>query len=112
VVARLASSGRRWYAEDFALQPDLYLRDVDPEQDGFGVTSALSLWLMLDEEGWTRVLKKRSARVRSRAGNAPGHRINLWMQVAIQFGVVVLACIAYLVPLFLNFLGTRYLGSS
>lgn len=62
VVARLASCGRRWYAEDIALQPDLYMRDVDPEQDGFGVTSALSLWLMLDEEGWMDTGLKKNVR--------------------------------------------------
>jgi hypothetical protein len=52
VLEQLASSGRRWYAEDLLLQPDVYLRGVDPETDDFGVASALSLWLQLDDEGW------------------------------------------------------------
>jgi hypothetical protein len=52
VLDRLASDGRRWYAEDLALCPDLYLQGVDPETDRFGVISALRLWLDLDDEGW------------------------------------------------------------
>lgn len=52
VLKRLASRGPRWYAEDIALRPDLYLRGLDPEIDGFGLASALRLWLQLDGEGW------------------------------------------------------------
>jgi hypothetical protein len=52
VLERLASTGRRWYAEDLALRPDLYLRGVDPEIEGYGVSSALHMWLQLDDEGW------------------------------------------------------------
>jgi hypothetical protein len=52
VLDRLASRGRRWYVEDLALRPDLYLQSVDSENDGFGVASALRLWLELDDEGW------------------------------------------------------------
>jgi len=52
VLDRLASGGRRWYAEDLALRPDRYLQGVDAETDRFGMTSALRLWLDLDSEGW------------------------------------------------------------
>ncbi|MFC0253488.1 hypothetical protein [Massilia consociata] len=52
VLERLASRGRRWYAEDLALRPDLYLRGLDAESNGFGAASALRLWLELDNEGW------------------------------------------------------------
>lgn len=52
VLDRLATGGQSWYAEDLALHPDLYLQGVDPETDSFGLTSALRLWLNLDEDGW------------------------------------------------------------
>lgn len=52
VLEQLLSRGQRWHAEDLAECPDLYLRDVDPETDNFGVTSALRLWLELDNDGW------------------------------------------------------------
>lgn len=44
--------GKRWYPEDMALQPDIFLRDVDPERKNFGIKSALSLWLTLHEQGY------------------------------------------------------------
>ena len=40
-----------WHPEDMALQPDAYLKDVDPEIDNFGIKSALSLWLGLEQKG-------------------------------------------------------------
>jgi len=52
VINRLVPCGRRWYAEDLALLPERYLEEIDPEENMFGVISALSLWLKLDEEGW------------------------------------------------------------
>jgi hypothetical protein len=52
IVSRLASSGRRWYAEDLALLPEQYLQTLNPEQNSFGVISALRLWLHLDDNGW------------------------------------------------------------
>lgn len=44
--------GRRWYAEDMALHPEVFLRSVDPELNNFGTRSALELWLRLDEQGF------------------------------------------------------------
>lgn len=43
--------GKRWYPEDMALRPDVFLNGIDPEDDNFGVTSGLRLWLDLDEQG-------------------------------------------------------------
>lgn len=44
--------GGRWYPEDMASNPSVYLDGVDPERDDFGIKSALSLWLRLNDEGW------------------------------------------------------------
>jgi hypothetical protein len=52
VLDRLESRGRSWCAEDLALCTDVFLKGVDPEIGGFGVASALRLWLKLDDEGW------------------------------------------------------------
>lgn len=43
--------GGRWYPEDMALRPDAFLSGIDPEQDDFGIQSALRLWLDLDRQG-------------------------------------------------------------
>lgn len=40
------------YPEDMALRPAAFLAGIDPEQDNFGVTSALELWLALEEDGY------------------------------------------------------------
>ncbi len=44
--------GKPWYPEDMALKPDDYMTAVAPEQDKFGVLSALDLWLRLEENGY------------------------------------------------------------
>lgn len=44
--------GKLWHPEDMAIEPDDYLAGVDPEQDKFGVLSALDLWLRLEEKGY------------------------------------------------------------
>jgi len=62
VLDRLESNGQRWYAEDLALRPDLYLQGVDPETDSFGVSSALQLWLNLDNDGWMDIGSQLTAR--------------------------------------------------
>lgn len=51
-ILNCLTSGRRWYAEDLALQPEDYLREINPEQDSFGLISALRQWLHLDDDGW------------------------------------------------------------
>lgn len=43
--------GNKWYAEDLALNPEVYLEGVDPKVDNFGIISALSLWLEIDNKG-------------------------------------------------------------
>lgn len=57
-----AVNGKRWYPEDMALRPDLYLLGVDAEQSNFGIKSALELWLLLEEDGFMEVGIKREAR--------------------------------------------------
>lgn len=42
---------RRWYPDDMALKPEVFLKDVDPERQRFGWRSALDLWLDLDRQG-------------------------------------------------------------
>lgn len=44
-----------WYPEDMALDPDVYLSGIDPEQNNFGTRSALGEWLNLEEKGWMNV---------------------------------------------------------
>ena len=44
-------SGKKWYPEDMALVPEVYLKEIDPERDNFGIKSGLDLWLKLDNEG-------------------------------------------------------------
>lgn len=43
---------RRWDPEDMALKPDVFLSDIDPELDQFGLRAALELWLELEQEGY------------------------------------------------------------
>jgi hypothetical protein len=62
ILEQLASSGRRWYAEDLALLPNVYLQDVDRETDRFGLISALSLWLQLHDDGWMDTGLKKKVR--------------------------------------------------
>lgn len=42
---------RKWYPEDMALQPEVYLDGIDPERNNFGIAAGLSLWLDLEEQG-------------------------------------------------------------
>jgi len=34
------------------LEPAAFLNGVDPERDNFGISSAIGLWLRLDEQGF------------------------------------------------------------
>ena len=43
--------GQDWYPEDMALLPECFLKGINPEQDNFGIKSALGLWLELDKKG-------------------------------------------------------------
>lgn len=45
-------NGVRWYAEDLAYVPDVYLKNVDPEENKFGLNAALSLWFQLNSKGF------------------------------------------------------------
>ena len=40
------------YPEDMAIKPDSFLAGIDPEENKYGITSALELWLELDEGGY------------------------------------------------------------
>ena len=35
-----------------ALRPEVFLQDIDPEREKFGITAGLRLWLDLDEQGY------------------------------------------------------------
>lgn len=44
--------GRKWYPEDMTINPDAYLKGVDPETDSYGQKAALALWMELEEKGY------------------------------------------------------------
>ena len=44
--------GRKWYPEDMTINPDAYLKGIDPEIDNYGQKAALALWLELEKEGF------------------------------------------------------------
>lgn len=46
------SNGIRWYAEDLVEDPEVYLKNVDPEENKFGLNAALSLWFQLNNQGF------------------------------------------------------------
>lgn len=41
----------KWYPEDMALKPEVFLDGVDAERDNFGIKSGLRLWLDLEKRG-------------------------------------------------------------
>ncbi|ENM5732265.1 hypothetical protein AB7D55_004101 [Vibrio mimicus] len=45
-------NGVRWYAEDLALVPETYLKNIDPEREQYGLHAALSLWFQLYNQGY------------------------------------------------------------
>lgn len=56
-------SGKKWYPEDMALIPEVFLQDVDPEYHNFGNISALDLWLELEKQGLMDTGIKKDARL-------------------------------------------------
>jgi len=64
--------GKHWYPEDMALLPDVFLKDIDPERDAFGIKSALKLWLDLERKGLMNTGLGKDAR----AGYAHWYRTN------------------------------------
>ena len=48
----LARRSKLWHPEDMAIKPEDYLAGVDPEQDKFGLVSAVKQWLRLEESGY------------------------------------------------------------
>jgi hypothetical protein len=54
--------GKKWYPEDMALDPELFLKDVDPERNSFGIKSGLKLWLELEEQGLMDIGMQKNAR--------------------------------------------------
>ena len=41
-----------WDAEYMTFHPETFLKDIDPEQDGFGIIAGLRLWLELESQGY------------------------------------------------------------
>ena len=54
--------GKKWYPEDMALDPELFLKDLDPERDSFGIKAGLRLWLELDDKGQMDIGMQKDAR--------------------------------------------------
>ena len=44
--------GKKWYPEDLALRPEVFLKGIDPEQNNFGIKASLRMWLDLEEAGY------------------------------------------------------------
>ena len=44
--------GKKWYPEDMAFNPEVYLKGIDSELNGFGIKSAITLWLDLENQGF------------------------------------------------------------
>lgn len=60
-----ARAARRWHPEAMALQPEAFLKRIDPEQDHFGIKAGLKLWLELESQGhMATTLENESARLR------------------------------------------------
>jgi hypothetical protein len=67
-------SGKKWYPEDMALIPEVFLQDVDPEYHNFGNVSALDLWLELEKQGLMDTGIKKDVRllfIQERASYSP-----------------------------------------
>jgi hypothetical protein len=47
--------GRDWNVDEFLNKPDCYLKGVDPEENKFGLHSALELWLSLEKTGYIHI---------------------------------------------------------
>jgi len=43
---------KSWYTEDMAIEPDMFLKGIDPELDNYGIKAGLKLWLELEQEGF------------------------------------------------------------
>ncbi|WP_206483016.1 hypothetical protein [Thalassotalea sp. G2M2-11] len=46
-----------WYVDEFLETPRKYLQDVSPEENNFGLNSAIELWLKLESQGYMCVDK-------------------------------------------------------
>lgn len=57
----------QWYPEDMALEPDLFLKGVDPGENQYGLRSAIDLWLELDADHYMCTGLKSDARARFQA---------------------------------------------
>lgn len=55
--------GKKWYPEDMALYPELFLKAVDSERNNFGIKSGLKLWLKLEEQGLMDIGMQKNARI-------------------------------------------------
>lgn len=54
--------GKKWYPEDMALDPEIFLKGIDPELNNYGIKSGLELWLRLEEGGLMDTGIEKSAR--------------------------------------------------
>lgn len=58
-------NGKSWYAEDMALLPDVFLKDLDPEYQKFGIKAGLSFWLEMHSLGFMNCgIENNDARLR------------------------------------------------
>ncbi|MDN3679294.1 hypothetical protein QWZ04_02995 [Vibrio tapetis subsp. quintayensis] len=58
-------NGKSWYAEDMALLPDIFLKDLDPEYQKFGIKAGLSFWLEMHSLGFMNCgIENNDARLR------------------------------------------------
>ncbi|MFA6283011.1 MAG: hypothetical protein WCV64_06640 [Desulfurivibrionaceae bacterium] len=55
---------KSWYAEDMAIEPEAFLRGIDPELGNYGIKAGLKLWLELEQEGFMDTGIVESARQR------------------------------------------------
>lgn len=60
------NTSKTWYVDEFIEQPEKYINGVSPEQDDFGLHSAISKWLELEASGYMSI-DKYSNRVKIRA---------------------------------------------
>lgn len=51
------NTSKTWYVDEFIEQPEKYINGVSPEQDDFGLHSAISKWLELEASGYMSIDK-------------------------------------------------------
>jgi hypothetical protein len=51
------NTSKTWYVDEFIEQPEKYINGVSPEQNNFGLHSAISKWLELEASGYMSIDK-------------------------------------------------------